>query len=493
MSTRRPGDDSYTGETIPMRTPPNQPRRPGGQDPRYQRQSGGQDPRRQRPQVRPPIQPPRRRDVSVGRWLRRIFFLLIAGLLLACVGTFMFQQRVAGKVAMADLRQSRPPANALVTPINVLLLGVDLRQDHPDEGVRSDTLILLHLDPGGSWGSMLSIPRDSIAAIEGFGENKINTAFARGYENAEELYGPGADPIAAGAALSADTVERFLGLRDLNTRINYVATINFNGFAKMIDAIGGVDVDVPRAITDTEYPTEDFGYMTVHFDAGLQHMNGEQALQYVRTRHADSDFGRAERQQQVIRAIVQALRSQPLFLRPIAGMRLIDAAGDATNTTLPVGRPDALLMALMLARVDPEQITQYRIEPEQVAVQEFGSDLVWDQAGVQGLVREALTPPGEAQEQATIQVQNGAGVGGIAATLSQELAGQGFTTTTPDNAEPQTTSRIIDYGDHPATRKRLSQALGGMPVIEGSTADAPAGVDIAVVLGDDYESYWSGR
>ncbi|MBV9786804.1 MAG: LCP family protein [Chloroflexi bacterium] len=491
MSTRRPGDDSYTGETIPMHTPPNQPRRPGGQDPRYPQRSGGQNPRPPRQQVRPPNQPPRRRDVSVGRWLRRIFFLLIAGLILACVGTFMFQQRVAGKVAMADLRQNRPPANALVAPINVLLLGVDLRQDHPDEGVRSDTLILLHLDPGGSWGSMLSIPRDSIATIEGFGENKINTAFARGYENAETLYGPGADPIAAGAALAADTVEQFLGLRGVGTRINYVATINFNGFAQMIDAIGGVEVDVPREITDTEYPTEDFGYMTVHFDAGLQHMNGEQALQYVRTRHADSDFGRAERQQQVIRAIVQALRDQPLLLRPFAGMRLIDAAGDATNTTLPVGRPDALLMALMLARVDPEQITQYRIEPERVAVQEFGSDLVWDPAGVQGLVREALTPPGEAQEQAIVQVQNGAGVGGIAGSLSQDLASQGFTTATPDNAESQAASQIIDYGDHPATRRRLSETLGDMPVIEGSSADAPQGVDIVVIMGADYASYWN--
>jgi polyisoprenyl-teichoic acid--peptidoglycan teichoic acid transferase len=420
-------------------------------------------------------------------------FLLIVGLIVGCIGIFMFQQRVASKVAMPDLRQSRPPANTLVTPINVLLLGVDLRQDHPDEGVRSDTLILLHLDPAGGWGSMLSIPRDSLATIEGFGENKINTAFARGYENAETLYGPGADPRAAGAALAADTVEQFLGLRVLNTRINYVATVNFNGFAKMIDAIGGIEVDVPREITDTEYPTDDFGYTTVHFDAGRQRMNGEQALQYVRTRHADSDFGRAERQQQVIRAIVQALRDQPLLWRPVAGMRLIDAAGDATSTTLPVGRPDALLMALMLSRVSPDQIAQYRITPEKVALQEYGSDLVWDQAGIQALVREALTPPGEAQEQATIQVQNGAGVGGIAAAVTQDLANQGFTTAAADNAEQQPNSQIIDYGDHPATRKRLSQALGGMPVIEGSTADAPQGVDIVVLLGEDYASYWNQR
>jgi LCP family protein required for cell wall assembly len=415
---------------------------------------------------------------------------LVLGLIAACVGTFLFQQRIASKVAMADVRQNRPPANVLLAPMNILLLGVDLRQDHPDEGVRSDTLMLLHLNPTGGWGSLLSIPRDSFTNIEGFGENKINTAFARGYEHAETLYSPGTDPTAAGAALAADTVEQFLGLRELNTRINYVATINFNGFAKMIDAVGGIQVDVPHLIVDNEYPTEDFGIMTIRFEPGEQHLDGERALQYVRTRHADSDFGRAQRQQQVIHAIVQALRDTPLVLRPIAGMRLIDAAGDATKTTLPVGRPDALLMATMLARIDASRIAQYRIDPEKVGLQEFGSDLVWDRAGIQALVREALTPPGEAQEQATIQVQNGAGVGGLAGQLTVDLQSQGFTTTTADNAELRPNSQIIDYGEHPATRARLRQVLGGMPVIEGSTADAPPGVDIVVVLGEDYASYW---
>lgn len=226
------------------------------------------------------------------RWLRRGLLLLLVLLLLTIGGVLVFQQRVAAKVRMPDVRQSRPPGNLLLAPMNILLLGVDLRQDSPGEGVRSDTLILLHLDPGGGWASMLSIPRDTFTAIPDFGENKINTAFARGYENAE-AYGSGTPPTAAGAALAADTVEEFLGLRAQGQRINYVATINFNGFAKMIDAIGGINVDVPFEIIDEEYPTEDFGTMTVRIPAGPQRMDGTTALQYVRTRHVDSDFGRA--------------------------------------------------------------------------------------------------------------------------------------------------------------------------------------------------------
>jgi polyisoprenyl-teichoic acid--peptidoglycan teichoic acid transferase len=429
----------------------------------------------------------------VGWWLRLTGWLLLLGIIAALAGLIVFQQRVARTVALADLRDNRPPAYPLVTPMNMLLLGVDLREGHLDEGVRSDTIMLLHLDPPGAWGSLLSIPRDSVADIPGFGQSKINAAFNFGYNNATLLHDDGVDPVASGAALAADTAEQFLNLPAQGQRINYVATINFDGFAKMVDAVGGIEVDVPFEIVDTEYPTEDFGIMTIRIPAGRQRMDGTTALQYVRTRHADSDFGRAERQQQVVQAIVAALRDRPALLRPFAALRLMEAAGEATRTTLPVGRLDALLMAAMLTRVEPESIAQHRISPETVPVQEFGSDLVWDQAGIQELLRQWLTAPGEEQEAATIQVLNGAGVGGVAGRLTENLRAQGFTVTTPGNADLTTASQIIDYGDHPATRRRLSRALGGLDVIEGSSVDAPPGVGIVVILGEDYGNYWRER
>lgn len=487
MTSRRPDRGPYTDETIPLHTPESSRPRPSPERPR-----GSQPPGNRPPNLRPPLAPrrgPVSRGAQITRWLRRGLLLLLVLLLLTIGGVLVFQQRVAAKVRMPDVRQNRPPGNLLLSPMNILLLGVDLRQDFPDEGVRSDTLILLHLDPAGGWASMLSIPRDTFTAIPDFGENKINTAFARGYENAD-AYGAGTPPTAAGAALAADTVEEFLGLRAQGQRINYVATINFNGFAKMIDAIGGIDVDVPFEIIDNEYPTEDFGIMTVQIPAGPQHMDGTTALQYVRTRHADSDFGRAQRQQQVIQAIVQALRGQPLLLRPISALRLVDAAGDAIQTTLPVGRIDALLMGLSLARIDPARIAQYRIDPDKVQVQEIGSDLVWNSADVQALVAEALVPPGESREQATVQVQNGAGVNGIAGRVTQQLANQSFTLEAAVNAEQIDESVIIDYGAHPVTRARLSEVLGGMPVVERA-ADTSPGVDIVVMLGTDYDRYIS--
>ncbi len=85
--------------------------------------------------------------------------------------------------------------------------------------------------------------------------------------------------------------------------VDRVAVIDFTAFVRLVDALGGIEIDVPRAIVDSEYPTPDYGVTTIRFDPGLQQMDGERALIYARTRHADDDFGRAERQQQVIQAV----------------------------------------------------------------------------------------------------------------------------------------------------------------------------------------------
>jgi len=340
------------------------------------------------------LQPPgQQRPRNRWRWVRRVLLFGIVAMLLSCISAVVLQQRVAGNVALADVRADQPGTKLLTQPSTILLLGVDLRPGQASEGVRSDTLLLLRLDPLGGWGSLVSIPRDTLATIPNAGDDKINAAFSYGYTNVEQLYGTQTDPTAAGAALAADTVEQFLGLREQGTRIDYVATINFDGFAQLIDALGGIDVDVPRPIVDNEYPTEDFGVTTIRFEAGLQHMNGEQALQYVRTRHTDNDFGRGQRQQQVVQAMASALRKQPLPLRPITALRLAEAAGDAVRTTLPIGRPDALLMALFASRIDPANLATYPINPETAGVEEQGSNLVWNAGDIRAITERAFQPP----------------------------------------------------------------------------------------------------
>jgi polyisoprenyl-teichoic acid--peptidoglycan teichoic acid transferase len=430
-----------------------------------------------------------RQPRSIRRIFARIGVLVFALVLVAIGAVLVMQQQVAAQVALDDVRPNRPIAKPLVTPINILLLGVDSRPDHPEEGIRSDSLLLLHLDPAGGWANLLAVPRDSIADIPNVGQTKINTAFAQGYGRAAEFYGEGTDATAGGAALAGETVENFLGLRGLGTRVDYVATINFDGFAAMIDAVGGIDVDVPFTIIDEEYPTPDYGTMRIEIPEGRQHMDGARALQYVRTRHADSDFGRAQRQQQVVSAMVAAIRDKPAPLQPFAAWRLARAAGGAIKTTLPVGRPDALLMGLMMTRLDPAAIGTFRITPETVQGYEIGSDLVWDATSLQAYTQQWLARPGVEQEQATVQVRNGAEIGGLAGRVTETLAAAGFTTTAPATDEPVAQSVIIDYTAKPRTRERLQEVLGNMPVEEHSAGEAPPGVDIAVILGADYGSY----
>ncbi len=330
-----------SGRTELMPTIPPKPATPGG--PPAQPPS--------KPPSTPPSTPPRQRRPSgprQRRWLRRLGIGLVVALLVSCVGLFALQQVVAGRVVVADTRANRPSGKLLNSPSNILLLGVDLRPDHPEEGVRSDTVQLLHLDPGGGWANLLAIPRDSLANVPGLGEAKINRAFAQGYSSA-----PTGQPLADGMALAADTVEQFLQLPQLGQRIDYVATINFDGFAALVDALGGVEVDVPYRIVDPDYPTPDFGTRVLIIEAGPHHMDGPRALEYVRTRHADSDFGRGQRQQQVLQAMSAALRAKPAPLRIFAGLRVVNAASGAIQTTLPVGRLDALLLGLSLSSFNP--------------------------------------------------------------------------------------------------------------------------------------------
>ena len=477
MSKGQPPRRPYTGDTVPM---------PAARSTRLPASPVTRQTGRGRPRQRPIP----RGGTNWRRLFARLGIGLVVLLLLACAGLLVLQQQIARAVAMEDVRPNRPIARPLIAPANILLAGVDSRPDHPEEGIRSDSLLLLRLDPVGGWANLLSIPRDSRVTIPGYGDAKINAAFGHGHATVEEAYGPGTEPIAAASALAADTAEEFLGLRELGGRIDYVATVDFDGFAAMIDALGGIEVDVPRRIVDDEYPTPDFGTMRIEFPAGPQRLDGARALQYVRTRHADSDFGRAQRQQQVLGAMAAELRGKSLLSRLLAGLRVLRASSSAIRTTLPAGRPDALLMGLLLLRVEPDDIGQLRIDPESATLlAEQDSDLVWEPASVQRLVRQSWSRPGEVEEQATIQVVNGAGIGGLAARVTSVLDEHGFTTVTPETGEPAARSVLLDFSGKPQTRRRLQTELNGIPLEERSAAEAPPGIDLIVLLGDDHERF----
>ncbi|MCA0452657.1 MAG: LCP family protein [Chloroflexi bacterium] len=201
-----------------------------------------------------------------------------------------------------------PPA-----PVNILVLGTDGRAG---EGFfsRTDSMMVVGVKPSQLRLSLLSIPRDIFIEVPGYGSQRINTVNVLG-EQAQA----GSGPQLVMSAIS----------QDFGIRLERYIRLDFNGFVKLVDAAGGLTIDVERTIIDDSYPTEDGGYQYIQFDAGVQQMDGERALIYARTRHGDDDYQRAARQQQVISALFGKLINP---LRWPAALGVIQSSVD-TNLT----------------------------------------------------------------------------------------------------------------------------------------------------------------
>ncbi len=182
--------------------------------------------------------------------------------------------------------------------LNVLLLGIDTREDDPETD-NTDTIIVLSIEPNAHTAAMLSIPRDTLVEIPGVGKDKVNSAYAHA-----------GDPR-KGPELARRTVERFLGIP-----IHTYAVIDFVAFRKTVDSVGGVIVDVRRPLRDEEYPTAGSGIERIELRAGPQLMDGEQALRYARSRHDSNDFSRSRRQQAVLVALRGRFALAGLFRLP---------------------------------------------------------------------------------------------------------------------------------------------------------------------------------
>jgi LCP family protein required for cell wall assembly len=230
--------------------------------------------------------------------------------------------------------------------VNLLLLGVD-RQDGTDWASRTDTIMVFTLEPETGAVGLLSIPRDLHLAIPGYGWDRINTANVYGYL---QDY-PGGGP----ALLEATIVANF------GIPIDGYLMVNFQAFERIVDTLGGIDVYVPESLHDTRYPDprpeDPYGFKTLHFERGWQHMDGKRALEYARSRMSTSDFDRAKRQQQILLAIRERALSPGGILRwPL----LARAVMDEIKTDMGLGR--LLALAISAMRIDTFNLRQVVLE-----------------------------------------------------------------------------------------------------------------------------------
>lgn len=256
----------------------------------------------------------------------------------------------------------------------ILVLGVDRRADGGDQN--ADVIIIARLDLIDQTLTGVSVPRDLLIDIPGVGPNKINGAYNYGVLAAPD------DPV-AGVAMVRDTVEHVFGVT-----IDGYVLVDFSGFEDVVDALGGIDVNVPYRIVDDEYPTEDYRTEVVTFEAGLQHMDGEEALKYVRTRHADSDNARRERQIEVIKSVLEQGQS----LSSIANAdELIVTAGGAIQTSFTL--EEQLTLARIARSMAPEKVSIVTLE-EPLLQSDWTSDGRWvytaDEAALREFVQAAL-------------------------------------------------------------------------------------------------------
>jgi LCP family protein required for cell wall assembly len=265
-----------------------------------------------------------------------------------------------------------PPAGE---PVNILLLGSDRR---PGEGEpsRTDAVIVARVDPLRHRVALLSLPRDLIVDIPGYGSTRINAANVWG-----EIYNePG-----GGIALARKTVSNLLGIP-----IDYMIYIDFEGFIGMIDSVGGVTVDVPTELYDPEFPTMDYGYTEAHFLPGPQHFDGATALMYSRIRHPDTDFERMRRQQQVLAGVLGQLREQ----NAIESLKRLEEMTTALRGYVKTDIPEDRLLGLAWALRDitPDTIERYLVDENMIS---FGiGDDQWAEVAqpgaIEGLVRNLL-------------------------------------------------------------------------------------------------------
>lgn len=373
--------------------------------------------------------------------------------------------------------------------INVLVLGIDERLDQ-DGPWRTDTMIVLTLDPAAMTAGMISIPRDLWVEIPGYGNDRINKAFFLGDANRY----PG-----GGAALAMRTVQHNLGIP-----IHHYATVNFGAFVTLVDQIGCIELDVPEAIDDPDYPaSEGFGYDPFYIEAGHQTLCGEEALRYARTRATfGGDFDRAARQQQVIYAVRDRVLSSGQLPQLIGqAPELWSTLQDGVNTSLSLQQ--IIQLALLAQDIPDSNICSAVIDGQyvdMVTLSDGGQVLIPNHDNIRTLVLEIFSGTGSCDiaqrsladgavsENATVSVVNGTLAEGLATTTGDYLASFGVNVVNVGNADrfDYEHTAIYDYTGQTSTARYLATLLN-VPETAIVRTENPAGLyDIQVVLGNDY-------
>lgn len=399
---------------------------------------------------------------------RRWFFWLAILLLLVIIsgGTAYYTYWVNFKnLEKPEVAQAEPP-------VTILALGVDKRTR--DVG-RADTVMVISLDPKYKAVRVISLPRDTRVQIPGYeGYNRLNSAYGFG-----------------GPELVEATVEKLLGLE-----IDYYVSTDFQGFAKIIDAVGGVKIDVEKPMHYDDNAQD----LHIHLEPGLQRLSGEDALAYVRFRSdglGDVSLvdpvnnvyeGRIQRQQKFLKAVAgQVLDPSNIWKAPA----LIKRLSDALETNMPL---TSIMRYAAIAEQMPTTNIITTVLPGQAERINGASYWVPDTPEVDRLVQSIRrqTPPplvaeGEKTRPIRVMILNGSGIQGVARNAKVTLEQQGFETVSVGNAPrfDYKSTEIIVHNPISQVASRVRQALRVYGTVKEEISQETE-ADVTIILGQDY-------
>jgi LCP family protein required for cell wall assembly len=398
--------------------------------------------------------------------------------------------------------------------VNVLLLGRGGYEN--DAPYLTDSIMAVSIDPVTNRVMMLSIPRDLVVHMNlqtdsnRIWTNKINAAYEVPYTNiiccvASQYTGPN-----GGGHAAEHEVGKITGL----TFDRYIA-IDFKAFRDMVDALGGVDVCLSTNLDDYSYPDYKNGYHPIHFKAGCQHLNGEQALEIARSRHAvqpqqASDFGRAKRQQDIMEAIKKKATTVNGFAK---APQLLSALQKNVNTDMSVadmkaiydwGRnlPDSSIIRIALTApsgaADGNLLDSYNCGMGPGVSQLCPDDPSYTM--IRKYVASIFIDPKTLGEKAPVQFANGStNFTGLDERVTTMFDPTGLQLNDPVAHRAQSSTTILDYsgGKFPLTVQYLQSFFGGTVVQATPNNPAPARgqqtYGIVVVLGHDFALRFLGE
>lgn len=414
---------------------------------------------------------------------------------------------VWGRVKSLFTSSNRPLKGYDEDRINIALFGIG---GAGHEGSQlTDTILLASIKPSTKQVALISVPRDTaVASPSGYGYQKINEINA--YAEMERA--------GSGAAALTQTLEKFLGVT-----IPYYVRVDFRGFEKAVDDTGGIDVYVDRPFTDYEFPNNTFGYRTISFAKGWQHMNGRTALDYARSRHGNnfegSDFARARRQQKVIVAMRDKLLSGSSVIHPTRFANLLETLNTHVLTNMKFN--DLLELYHLAGDLNTDAVTSivfsddpasvlyaddsyegFYLRPKDPTLKQIHASVqnIFNEEtarAVQGVIEQFPLKP-EPKSTARIELQNGTWRPGFAARQKQRLETDGLTVTAIGNAalRPTPRAQIFAANDkHRTLVEKLKKRYDADEIVNRPPAspdlfETPvAAADIIIVLGENVPDF----